>query len=484
MFTVLLASALAQDLCATPERLPLVAHLPPPVVPARPPGDDKIERDEAGPYTHQLESENFALKWGDSGSVDPDDAEAMLEAFEDAWAFQVDELGHSVPGGAEGFKVNVYIAQTGDGIPEDYGALGYFTLDEGGWPMIVMAQSTVAATLDWGRSVASHELYHAVQEGTSSYIYYDPVEHALDDAAWYWEATATWMAAQHLPEVELYAEYLPFYIVESHRRIWLFGGEWGLRHYGAFIFPWYLSEFAGDRDLIRDSWMLGERRGDPLAFLDQLLQERHGTTVRRAFGEMAAFNATWEPYDNDDVFWSVMKAWGYSSSYLSLDSVPTTGTTGLVSVDEAQGLEEYAYGLIHQARSSTGELTIRFEGNAEGSEGSASGWEVHAIRDWGAEVELNRLDLVDGSGSVVLSEVGDEDAILLVVAALPEQSREDETFGWSYAFDLVRDDADQGGGSFDDGASGGWSCGVGASAGLGWLAGLWAAARRRGRAGS
>ncbi|MFN7143802.1 MAG: MYXO-CTERM sorting domain-containing protein, partial [Myxococcota bacterium] len=75
---------------------------------------------------------------------------------------------------------------------------------------------------------------------------------------------------------------------------------------------------------------------------------------------------------------------------------------------------------------------VRFEGAVEGTDGSAADWRVTVVQDLPGGPLYTPVALDGATGEVLLEDV--EDApIHLVVAAVPERARTDETFAWSYA---------------------------------------------------
>ncbi|MES2637867.1 MAG: DUF6055 domain-containing protein [Myxococcota bacterium] len=422
----------------------LAALGPAPFLPAPPPGpdDEKDDRDaEEDDYPNQLESENFTIKWGRSGDVDEDAVEALLVSFEEAWAAEVDRMGHPAPAGTSEYLFNVYIGDTGNGAPDGYGTSGYFNRDRDGYPMIVVSAATLADE-DWARGTATHEFYHAIQDGTGRYEY-------SGESAWYWEATAMWVEGEVLPDQDDYVAFLFGYGLLPQLPVYFFdypdtGALQEYHQYGAMIFPRYVSEIAADWELVRDSWTADVDADTPQDALAVLLADR-GVDFADAFGDFAARNATWDYADGE--LYTQWVEW-YADYYPSDDhrvvaEVERTGTDGVVAAPEDTLPGRYAYNVVTLPRPGDEDLVVRFESAESGTKGSAAAWRVTVVREQEAGgVTYMPILLENGAGEVRLEDVGDEQ-IHLVAAAVAPTARTDETFTWSYGFTLAADPDDE-----------------------------------------
>ena len=422
----------ARPPCGTPAMLRVLG--PAPRMHVAPPGDfdEKDARDAYGTFPNEEEGDNFIVKWGDSGRVDEDAVEALLAAFENAWAVEIGEMGMPVPSGTESTLFNVYIGDTGDGTPDGYGTSGYYTRDEDNYPMIVVSRATLDDAA-WASGTATHELFHALQDATGRYSY-------EGDSAWYWEATAMWIEGEVLPEEDDYVAFLFGYGLLPHLPVSFFdypdtGALQEYHQYGAMIFPRYVSEIAADWELVRDSWTEPLDADSPQDALAILLEER-GVDFADAFGDFAARNATWD-YADGELYREWME-W-YADYYRSDDhrvvaEVDYVGTDGVVAAPEDTLPGRYGYNVVTLPRPVDAGLTVRFEGAPEGSKGSAADWRVTLVREpeAGGPVYVP-LTLKGGVGELALTDVGDE-RLHLVVAAVPGAARNEEVFAWSYAF--------------------------------------------------
>jgi len=397
-----------------------------------PPGAEKVARDAYGAFPNEAVGENFIVKWGDTGRADTRAVQSLLAAFEDAWAAEIEEMGMPVPNGADGTLFNVYIGDTGNGTPDGYGTSGYYTRDAQDYPMIVVS----LATLDdeaWATGTATHEFFHALQDATARYSY-------EDESAWYWEATAMWIEGEVLPDQDDYVAFLFGYALLPQLPVYFFdypdtGALQDYHQYGAMIFPRYVSEIAADWEVVRDSWTEPLGADTPQDALALLLEER-GVDFADAFGDFAARNATWDYADGE-----VYRQWvdWYADYYRSDDhrvvaEVDYLGTDGVVAAPEDTLPGRFAYNVVTLPRPVEAGLTVRFEGAAEGSKGSAADWRVTVVREPEAGgPSYAPMTLEGGVGELTFTDVGDE-AIHLVVAAVPEDARSDEAFAWSYGF--------------------------------------------------
>src|SRR4051812_28434651 len=82
--------------CGSPATLASLAlHHPRPTPAAHPggvapPSAEKEERDAFDTYSHDLEDDDFVVKWGPVGGVSEADAQALLDDFAGAWAAEID----------------------------------------------------------------------------------------------------------------------------------------------------------------------------------------------------------------------------------------------------------------------------------------------------------------------------------------------------------------------------------------------------------
>jgi hypothetical protein len=467
--------------CGTLGRLQHTLQAAPVRLPLPPPGTEKAEREAGGTCANSEASDNFVLKWGNEESVSAYAVTEMLSAFEFTWSELVTQMGHPPPLTSATYKFNIYVGDTGSCAPSAYGNGGYFTVDAEGYPFIVMSLGTMADTT-YGKSVAAHEFYHAVQHATEAYG-------AGTYAQWYWEATATWAEREVYISDTVYAQFLFGYAFMPYRQLNAYqypgtGAIEEFHQYGAFIFPRYLSEHVEDWTLIRDSWVLADWNDDPIRVLEDLLP---GGDIEAIFGDFAAQNATWD-YLDGSLYEQVLDQTADQSAYGIYDSriVDTVGSQGTgdewVEGPSLTLPERFGYNIIRLKSPESRELTVRFEGDESGSEGSTARYQVRLVREYGTSRAYELVELDGTSGELSVGKVGTEAALYLAVSAFADHWNEGESFAYRYQLDMG--EVDQPGVDTSNGGSmpqalhvandeeGGCACAQGASPAGGWLAGL------------
>ncbi len=379
------------------------------------------DRDAWGLYPNYRVSEHFIVKWGNTGGVTQDEVAWLLEAFERAWAVEVEEMGHPAPDGTDSYLFNVYIGDTGDGTPGSYGAGGYYNRDDQGYPMIVIARDSLRYA-EYVQETAPHEFYHALQDEVASYPY-------TGASAWYWEATAEWAAGEVLPENDSYAQFLfgYGYLAELSVEFFDYPDEGTLQEYhqyGAFIFPRYLSEVAADRQVIVDSWVRPTGT-TPLASIRDALGAR-GISLADAFGAFAARNATWA-YADGAVYQDIIDTYDayYPGERHEIDEVGSAGTDGLVRPGPDVLPQGYGYNVVWLGPPRDG-FDLHVQVDPTGNWDSPAAWRVTVVREDGT---VTPVDVSTGVAELTIR--GSQDA-WLVAAAVPERARNDERFGWAY----------------------------------------------------
>lgn len=462
---MLLSLVLLPSLAAPlPCGLPLIGPPDPPSVPAlspRPPDAALEERDAFGDFENQRSSEHFVVKWGDERNVADDEVDFLLEAFEEAWAVEIEEMEHPAPPGTEAYLFNVYIGDTGSGAPSGYGSAGYYNTDAEGYPMVVVARETLY-DLDYTAITAAHEFYHAIQGGLSTYGY-------SGVAAWYWEATADWASGEVYPDNDYYAIFLFGFAYLPHLPVNYFNypdrGTLDEYHqYGAFIFPRFLSEHVADWRVVRDSWVDGGDR-DPLVVLDGLLAA-HGTDLVSVFPTFAAKNAVWDYQDGDTYAWMLdyYESWYGDEDQRLAAEIPEDGTGGWVNAPAETLPERFGYNVLRLEDPREGRLSVGFLGDEAGSEGSAASFGVTVVVETDGAPRYTEVALEGGAGRVAVDVPAEARAVYLAVAAWADALTDGETFGWSY--DIYWEDPVEGGETADPGKDtsdpvkdGGGTCG-------------------------
>jgi hypothetical protein len=480
--------------CATPDRWVPVRPV------ARPAMDDPGERDERDAFgvLNSARSEHFVVRWGPR---EPTEAQVarLLTAFEDSWSVFVDELDHTRPFGTDTYRFNVYVGDSGGNAPPGFGAAGYYTVDEEGYPYVVVSGGVL---LDPGYAdiTAAHEFYHAIQ-GSSLRYDYDPE----GPAAWFWEASATWAATEVYAGGSydaLGATFLFGYAFLPHRRIELFdypdsGATQEFHQYGAFVFPLHVADRLEDPMVVRDVWEVGGGGNDPLLALERAIDARGGD-LEALWHDHIARNVTWdypagEAYREHVAFYEGQLPEGPD---LVAARIPPQGTDVWVSGPSRLAPERFGSNTLVLSQPLDTTYTLRLEGEATGSAGTPARWGATVVLDRGdGAPEYLPLDMVDGRAEQVLQDLGDVQQLAVTVGVTTDgrpRTWASETYTYRYRLDQGTgdpgdpDDPDDPAdpvapGDPDEGARvGGCGC-DGTGGGAAWLAlaGLMALRRRR-----
>jgi len=421
--------------CGTPAQLPLLADKPRAVVPAFFMADELdglVERDSFGAM-ESMTSDHFSLKWGEPGAVDEAHLAAVLEALELSWKQYVEILEHRHPTGAEVYFVNAYIGSTGGVSPEIDFSGGYATIDDDGFPYLVLSSDMLGDSS--AAEVAAHEFYHVVQMSTDAFQY----EY---DAYWYWEATAEWAMQEVYPDGDIVYNPIGAYALAPQVSLDYFSDPFAesllaMHQYGAFIFPRFITERITSPSIIRDSWEIGGPEDMPLEVLDMLLGAAD-TSVDEVFAQFAAHNAGWD-YAKRQVFLWLIDYYEeyYPEENTSIaDTVAPGGTDGWVEAPAATEPWAYGYNVIKLANPQSGDYVVAFEGDEQGSSGTAGVYRGTVVRESSLGFEYLPIPIEGRGGEVVVEDVHGEMALYLVVTAQPQTRREQETFGFRYRIEI------------------------------------------------
>jgi hypothetical protein len=238
-------------------------------------------------------SEHFALTWTDdpsdpdapgradeNGDGVPDTVTRMTDAFEDARAFLLEDLGHRAP--PTRGRYNLYLSAAID--------RGFVRTGPGGngrsRPSFITIPKDLmrsSATEGEVRTFAVHEYFHAVQLG------YDAGEDR-----WIFEATSSWAEGLFGPARDHNHVYLYDFVPRLELGL---RSEDGIHEYGAFLFIQFLTErYGGSPEerhlLVRELWeamavpeaIEGAPDDDSFGALARVLAAR-GVTVQDAWRE-------------------------------------------------------------------------------------------------------------------------------------------------------------------------------------------------------
>ena len=415
--------------CLTLSLLPEILSLTPSPLPPPPPGVGKAERDVYA-LPNVATSPHFAVRWGDGGSVNAADVDRLLASFEESWSVEIDELGMPAPYGSDEWLFNVYIGDTGG--PSAGGVYGYYSVDSQSWPMVVISQEALAASSQ-GLGTVPHEFFHALQAAAGTYDY-------SGEAAWWWEATATWMESVVYPSDPNYAVFLFGFAFLPHYSLSFFdyydtGAFQEYYQYGAFIFPRYISEYVAGPEVIVDTWLDPRGYTEPLAPLAEALAEE-GVELEEEIARFSAHNAVWDYTDSGTYTW-YLDYYATLPEFSSFDAritaeVPAGGTDGLTPPPAATLPERYGYNVLSMPEPGAEQLWLTFSGDAAGSGSTPARWAVTVVRQDGG-VAYETVTLADGEGVHSIEDIGPDEALSVVVVPLADERIEGETFSYRYA---------------------------------------------------
>ena len=133
----------------------------------------------------QLTSEHFAIEWA-TGTIASETAQEVLDHFEEAWDFQVEEQGWLSPVGSEDYLLLIQLS-SGSGTAYTYGSEC-----PDGREMAVFQLYVDEPDL---ASLSAHEFNHGVQGA-----------YGFAHEPWFWEATATWLQWHAVPSEGAWVE--------------------------------------------------------------------------------------------------------------------------------------------------------------------------------------------------------------------------------------------------------------------------------------
>jgi len=430
MWMVLATLAQGAVPCQTAElRLtapPLADNVPAPLP------DELQQRDAFDVIDNVYLTEHFAIRWGADDDITLNMVALYGDGLERAWDVHVDGMGYPQPFGTETYYLNAYIGNTGGGAPTISFDGGYVTIDDDGYPFIVMSKGLIEL-YDWvpeyPDSTVTHEFMHAIQFTVGRYDY-------DFDSGWFWEAHAEWSVQfvlgddnasssvggyALLPYVSLYHFDYPDSgtLIETH-------------HYGAEVFVTHLSENVADEDLVLQSWITAAPNESPQDAFDRLLIER-GSSLDEAFENFAIRNATWD-YEQSVEYRSSIGSYlqfypGQGDLYAKdLEGAGTDWTDAKKSV-LPWGL---AYNHIRLDGLEGGPLEVGFEGEERGKLGTNARWYASLVLDSFEETVVHPL-VADGlTSELTIDELGEFRTAYLVVSQHARSGPGEEKFGYRY----------------------------------------------------
>ena len=411
-------------------------------------------------------SEHFVLLWGDEQNLYDSQIDNLLEAFETAWDNHVDTWGMPAPYDTDNYYFNVYVGDSGG--PAISGASGYFTTDSEDFPMIVMEPS-ILNYHEYASTTAVHEFFHACQWATDNYVTYDSM--------WFWEATAVWSENVVYPSYDDYAGPLPGFAFLPHLPLHHFdypdtGQLVEMHHYGAFIWPRYITEFVADDELTIDVWKNGTAGADPLYYYDEYIYRASGLELMDVWGDFLGHNTVWD-YEDRDLYLSVLDQ--YDNWFTDESLAGTCSGAGMEVWSSARENLPQNMGANNIAFSGPdpGVIRFEFEGSGRGSSDSASEWQIRVVLVQDGAYEYVPVPVEGGLASWASDGVTEYDGVYVAIGAWAATWYEGETFDYDYRLWVEGAFGDTGlpedtGGDDPGGcgcSSGGWA----GAAGIAWL---------------
>ncbi len=204
---------------------------------------------------NRVDTEHFSVQWDDGISTESN-AQAFADSLEESWEVEVTELGWKEPRGGEIYQMLVTIENLGSG------AGAYTTVDScaGDYRAYVVASSGSFSAGNWYKTMACHELHHAIQ-----YAY------GFAHEFWWWEASATWVEDLVYPYANDWANALYMFAQSPHVGMNASAGNsqdqtlfW--HTYGMGIWGMFLDQHVGGNDLVKDTWYESQGRSGQYDF--------------------------------------------------------------------------------------------------------------------------------------------------------------------------------------------------------------------------
>ncbi len=370
-----------------------------------------------GQGLNRLDSEHFSVQWDDS--LTQSTVQSFSDALETSWDVEVDQMDWRAPDKTSMYLILVYISNDNMG-----GA--YTSIDRCGndyTPYIVAGRDSFWGT--WYQDMAAHEFNHAIQ-----------FAYGMANESWLWEATALWIEEYVFPSHNAWSDYITGYTKNPHLAINADNRNSNsefLHMYGMGILNFYLDEYVGGPELIRDIW---EYSSNENGF--------YSLWIGDALDSLG--------YDWDEAYEGFIAA-NTVMDYLEGGDMPTTKIEDKVTSFPASGgssssHEPEGYGQNYIRIKTTGandaapNLLVNFVGD------SSSDWLVELVgTDGRTVVDTFVMPIGDtGIGELEFYRFGDYEYVWLVVSPLGNTSK-----SYSYEWEI---DAVEGSGDLDTGDGG------------------------------
>lgn len=419
--------------------------------------------------TNRLTGSNFVVEWN-NGTTTEENAQDFLDALEEAYEIEVNQLGWRPPTTDGVYLLPAFIQ------PGNY-ASAYTTVDRCGsyYAPYIVAYAGSFYGGDWYATMALHEFNHALQFGYG----YAP-------EFYWWEATATYIEEQVRPNSNWWSTYVVGYSQNPQLQMSAFSQsdqDVFYHMYGMSIWGFYLDQYQGGPDVVRQTWEAAAGHNGQYELDMETMAGDVGVDWLSAYTDFTARNAAMD-YAEHRYFTAV-------DEVDDVRELPAKGQIGSRNAPAGYG-QNYVRFDARAAGDAGESLVVHFSGDA------GVDWLVQLVEVTdNAVVRTSVGTIVDGLGDVEMTTFGENDVMLV---ASPLQNRDVER-EWMWDAELVApppedtgtpgDDTgvttDDTGGLVDDGGGkekpGGCACASGApeTASLLGLVGLAALVGRRRR---
>ena len=382
-----------------------------------------------GQGLNRLDSEHFSVQWDDSMSQST--VQSFSDALEASWDVEVDQMNWRAPDKTAMYLILVYISNDNMG-----GA--YTSIDRCGsdyTPYIVAGRDSFWGT--WYQDMAAHEFNHAIQ-----------FAYGMANEAWMWEATALWIEEYVFPSHNSWSDYITGYTKNPHLAINADNRNSNsefLHMYGMGILNFYLDEYVGGPELIRDIWDYSRNAGGFYSLWIGDAVDALGYDWDEAYEGFVAANTVMDYLEGDDMPTTKIED--------KVTSFPASGGSSSNHEPEGYG-QNYIRIKTTGATEAQSNLMVNFTGD------SSSDWLVQLVGTEGGTVVDTFVMSVDdtGEGELEFYRFGDYEYVWLVVSPLGKTTK-----SYSYEWEI---DAVEGSGELDTGdgggeVPGGCSCSIG-----------------------
>ncbi len=382
-----------------PSRTDLFAPFPPRKGPPPPPAaKDSCEGQQ---MNNRVTGAHFVVEW-DAGITEAT-ANRFLEALELSYEVEVEEMGWEPPVGDGEFLLPAYVENR-----DTNGAYTYVTNCDNKYMPYISAGRNSWQNADWGDIMASHEFNHTLQ-----------FAYSFAPELWWWEATATWIEAYVYPSINQWAWYVtgysdyPYVAFDASSQ----EDEVVFYHmYGMALWSFYLDEYHGGPDTIREIWENASRaRGNDAIDIDDMMKDID-IDWEDAFVDFSARNTVMD-YAHHEVIPEVRLT-------DTVTTLPAEGESARSTKPEGHGQNYIKFG----KGLGDGTLTIDFTGDP------GADWSVQLVEASRSAVERSVVQHIEGGeGTISMQDVGNKD-VFLVVSPL-EDSENGYSYSWSASLD-------------------------------------------------